>query len=973
MKNNKYKNIILGILISIFSAVIYNQFTSQLDPSISFDNDILILKRSFNALLIHIGVTILAFLSLHSYLYKHHGLLLKLKSKVNSGRLLTIFFAGIILYITNSLYNEFLCNFGKSMSIEKDVISVRDNFILTIIYYSLTIIFIVIVISFYKKISNKINIIIKWSTLSYKGRILPFFSNHIYAISFFTIFLVSFSLFSGYIFGDEAYLFINEPGTDTIKDYYPRYYISSNVNTDYTFTKGIGRSTLPDFKNEIFSWLYHLIGAKYISTFTVYIAFLKLFFAGIFAFLWLKQLQLSNYITLIGSILFALNGYLILWGQHDFVQNIVFIPLLLYFLEKWIQDKKWVGLCLSISFFAIEVYTFYMAMILFGLYFIYRIIYIGKKRQVLFYLKTIAIGLLGITIAFPWLIESILNIINSDRVELKESNNNVKESIFANLYSLQKADYYISLVFRFFTNNAFGVGQTYIAYWNYYASPQIYIGTLPLLIIPQIFRKSEKRKLILNIVLVLFILLLLTFPFFARVFNGMQEKVQYRWTYIIIVLLLTVSMISFNRIYKTAQINFKLLIITSFIIISLIIYVSFDACDLYKSKGLDIDYFYPIIFRVAVFLPLYILCLYILIKKRRQEAKYLLLLFIVIELLIEHYPTLYKRRNIEKDFESKGKYFYDGTISAIKWINSTDPSFHRVIKNYYSIGCNDAVVQNYNGVTIYNSMINSDYRSFLLNFDVKLISPKRVYYFNDRPIVNTLLNVKYALSKNGQFGSYYNKIGEIDKVSIHKNKYYLPLGYSYSYYIRTSDFKELNTKQKEIFALNSIIVNDEDINLITSRLPQIKNISNENILSKKIKDVSNDSYNTFFKNGVLQLKEDTLRVKTWKDDYFSGNITLNTDKILNISIPYSEKWELYINNEPSEFIKTNFCFIGIPLQKGNYEITLTYENKIKYLYITIIGFTILLLIVLLNNKKTITTAITKLSDQKSKVINKKLL
>jgi hypothetical protein len=66
-------------------------------------------------------------------------------------------------------------------------------------------------------------------------------------------------------------------------------------------------------------------------------AFLKLFLAGVFTMLYLRLLGASHTAALLSGLVFSLCGFMIVWLGHPHVNCAMWLPLLLYFVEKSFQ------------------------------------------------------------------------------------------------------------------------------------------------------------------------------------------------------------------------------------------------------------------------------------------------------------------------------------------------------------------------------------------------------------------------------------------------------------------------------------------------------------------------------------------------------------------------------------------------------------------------------------------------------------
>lgn len=73
-------------------------------------------------------------------------------------------------------------------------------------------------------------------------------------------------------------------------------------------------------------------------------------------------------------------------------------------------------------------------------------------------------------------------------------------------------------------------------------------------------------------------------------------------------------------------------------------------------------------------------------------------------------------------------------------------------------------------------------------------------------------------------------------------------------------------------------------------------------------------------------RENPLEHSVVDYNYITGGITLDTEKILCFSIPYSQGWTAYVDGKKTDIIKTNTAFLGLELGAGTHEIRLVYRT-----------------------------------------------
>ena len=100
---------------------------------------------------------------------------------------------------------------------------------------------------------------------------------------------------------------------------------------------------------------------------------------------------------------------------------------------------------------------------------------------------------------------------------------------------------------------------------------------------------------------------------------------------------------------------------------------------------------------------------------------------------------------------------------------------------------------------------------------------------------------------------------------------------------------------------------------------------------------------------IEHLTEDVLEDVTVGEDEVTGNISLDEDKYLVLSIPYQKGWTAYVDGEETELLRANYMYMALPLSAGEHSIRLTFAIPgVKYAMIIMpsaAGVFVLLLLV----------------------------
>lgn len=101
---------------------------------------------------------------------------------------------------------------------------------------------------------------------------------------------------------------------------------------------------------------------------------------------------------------------------------------------------------------------------------------------------------------------------------------------------------------------------------------------------------------------------------------------------------------------------------------------------------------------------------------------------------------------------------------------------------------------------------------------------------------------------------------------------------------------------------------------------------------------------------VNALKENSLQNAKADKNTVTGNITVDKDKMLVVTLPYQKGWTAYVDGEKTDIQRVNYQYIGINLKKGTHDIKLHYQLpgiKIAFM-ITGCGIVVFAAIILFN-------------------------
>ncbi|HET6767135.1 MAG TPA: YfhO family protein, partial [Chitinophagaceae bacterium] len=469
---------------------------------------------------------------------------------------------------------------------------------------------------------------------------------------------------------------------------------------------------------------------------------------------------------------------------------------------------------------------------------------------------------------------------------------------------------------RLFSNDTMGVGSDYKGWYNYLEAPLFYCGLINLLLVPQLFGFLSKRKKIVFLSFIALFILPVIFPYLRYMFWGFTGDYYRLFSLFLPFTLLLYSVSVLSRTEKKGRINLVTLSVTVALLLVILFYNYFSGAEVINDTRRN---------AVVLFLLVYAVLLYFFnVKRVVNVAKTITLAFIIVE-LISFSSTTVNDRPVITGEEMKQKTGYnDYTVDAVNYLKSVDKGFYRIVKEYSSgpaihSSINDAQVQNFYSTSSYTSFNQKNYIKFLGEADIidetDETQTRWASGVTQTPILHSFASVKYTLSKRPQpfIADYnYDLLTTVGDVKILKNRSPLPLGFGYSRFIIKNDYNLLSYNQKKLI-LNRAVVLDDSVYGIPPGLTKFQ-----------LNDTSGNYTWAEFNSDIDLLKEDTLQIEMFSQNYIKGKISLEQPKLLFFSIPFDGGWKIKIDKRDVEPIMVNMGFTGLSLEKGDHQVELTF-------------------------------------------------
>jgi hypothetical protein len=638
------------------------------------------------------------------------------------------------------------------------------------------------------------------------------FGKYTFLILIVLIFSIAYIALNRYFNGDLLFFFTGI-GSDSINQDYPaimhRYFLQNEPGlSKYSFYIGMGDAYVTNMPIEPYSLIRTLIDQLcvqimgndyYVNSRFISIFIYNIFAAGIVFFFYLRTLNIKPYSSLIGALFLTFSGFMMTGAGWGFAGQIFSAVFLLFAFEQLFMKKRWyffpfAAIYISGNLFNLYIYTLFLL-----IYFIFRYLYENGKLNKAFFLtagRMIILGAIGMLMSAERIVAAFMKMYYSPRMA---GNASVADQLSNGTAFGDLSNFYPTVILRFFSSDILGNGKSFTGWFNYFEAPAFYIGILTLLIFPQVFIHLEKKKKILFGSFFLFWILSVFVPSLRHLILAYTgDYFRYGFSFFIPFVFLLYSVFALNKLNESFKINIPLLIFTFGILIIALFYP-------YKSipeNSIDVG-----IRKVILMLLIIYTGLLVLMSKERysKSSQILLLIAVVFELSFSSYKSYEKRDALSnRQFKKERAGYNDGTPEAISFIKAFDKTkFYRIEKDYQSGGAehgslNDAMAQGYYGSSSYSSFNQLNYVRFLE--ETELIpkgdetSTRWISGFRNYPLLQTFSNIKYFLSKQEKpaflnFG--YELLKKEGNISILKNKFALPFGYTYDSYIEFDDYKKL--------------------------------------------------------------------------------------------------------------------------------------------------------------------------------------
>ena len=766
-------------------------------------------------------------------------------------------------------------------------------------------------------------------------------------------------IFRDYLYGNDLMIF-NDIGSDTWQQYIMNYTSIVNHLRDgsfslWDFNNGLGINQFNFNLFDPFLMLLYgvgvVLGPAHMLLYINVIQILKIMVAA-FAFYWfLSQFSFSVLSKMITSYAHALNGFLLVWGQHyQFGTVVIYFPLMLLFCEKFIQKKKGKALFPVMVFLCgiYSVYFTYMCLAATGLYLLFRILMLDGltwKERIQRFLLGCAEMIMGVgmsLVVFLPMAEVLLDVssrLESDRTGLLD--------FLRQCFTPYSRKFYLSMLKRMFSSNlqnGYGLAkgpQQYVM--NYYEDPVLFCSTLAVFLNVQflaVLRKADMTKRAKRVLYGVAALILVgtALPVGGTVFNYFTLPTQ-RYTFVLMTVFLLLMAWMWDYMRKGGKLNLVLILAVTAL-------MGWAYWCGYEQAGFQ-EYRTNIqILTVTGILTAVCLTLLCFLKDTQIRNVILGVMGVVLvvnvvseggtnyqnrvtmkktdvpaEVMVQetqHYEEMRTsddkeikyRAEIEKPQDFFREMYRVDLADCLNYLKENDPTFYRVEKDYISGTVSmDSSGQGYRGISTYNSVMNGNVKEFVETCYPELFFADHNHYtfWNnvDDNWLAAFLGVKYILSGNGEPDeTKYKLLDQVGSLYIHENVLDAQTAHFYTQDISEESLKELCTEENREELLGEAIALEDGTEIGDA---------------SEIQTLKSEEQETAEQNSSVTLDAPQ------KDSVVTGSVHAEADGYALFMIPYEKGWSLTIDGEKAELLRGDIGFLACEVPEGDHTILLTFE------------------------------------------------
>ncbi|MBP5304180.1 MAG: YfhO family protein, partial [Clostridia bacterium] len=652
---------------------------------------------------------------------------------------------------------------------------------------------------------------------------------------------------------------------------------------------------------------------------------LKLSFMSLTSYLYFSRFVRPRY-ALLGGIMYAFCGFSMynIFFNH-FHEAMVYIPFILYSLERYMDEGKRGWFAFSIFLTAMNNYYFFIGQVVFLL--IYWGIRMASgcwkvtpQKVILLFLE----ASLGTMAAGVLLLPSFFSVIQNSRTS----------SLLAGQDALiynQPQRLYDIIHSYFFPSDIPARPNFFPDAKNQWGSMSAWIPMFGCTGAIAYFQTKKHKDWLHRLLIVLVIMSLV--PFLNAIFQLLNWQYYARWFYMLTLMMILATIIMLNQKGKE-EVNWNRAFgwssgITAFFVI----FVGLMPKDWKAEKWeFGFEQYKDRFWIYVTIVTIGLIAAYFLVDYKKKNEKmfysWTVLCLAVISLVYSWYilglgqntATYPANFVIERAIRGKDKVQLPNTD---EWARIDVYECMDNLGIYWEIPC----------IQAFHSVVPGSIMDFYESVGVKrsVGSRPEPSHYGLRSLLSTKWEFEYAdteapLLNRGSDKKFY-KDGKADNdmpgyklvsttngFNVYENTNFVSMGFAYDSYITRSEYDRFDEQKREFLMLKTLVVEDAYEDMVKDILPK----------------VSAGSFHYEYEDFVQDCQARNAQscssfVPTSKG--FTAEITLDKRNVVFFSAPYEKNaWEIKVNGEPAKLIRCNVGFMAVECPEGTSQISFRYHT-----------------------------------------------
>lgn len=223
----------------------------------------------------------------------------------------------------------------------------------------------------------------------------------------------------------------------------------------------------------------------------------------------------------------------------------------------------------------------------------------------------------------------------------------------------------------------------------------------------------------------------------------------------------------------------------------------------------------------------------------------------------------------------------------------------------------------YSSMRAFHSIVPGSIMSFYTELGITRDVASRIDV--TRYPLRSLLSVKYyfnSINEKNITMPGFVLIGTQNSFNIYENEYYIPMGFTYDYYVSYNSFKETTSASADRLLLKALVLDDAQIQKHSDILKPLPDEEKNQVVGEVgyMQDCQN--------------RKDTAAYSFSKDTHgFTAKINLPKENLVFFSVPYDKGFTATVNGKPAEIENVDNGMMAVRCPAGDNEIRINYQTE----------------------------------------------